>query len=117
MWDEINAQVLKTSLFCSLLKTDYTSRTETPGHSYENNEMQDCMWDEINAQVLPMENDDLLNDNEEMYELEKFDEDLTINLENEGQTFPTPSKPSDSIEDDQPVCNKSQLMIPALMIC
>ena len=106
-------------MFRSLLKTDYPTRTETPGDSYEINEIQDCMWDEIHAHVLPMENNDLLNEDEEMYELEEFDEDLTINLESEGQTFPIPSNPisetSDSADDDQPVCNRSQLTIPALM--
>ena len=74
---------------------------------------------EIHAHVLSMENDDPINDDEEMYELEDIDEDLTINLESKEQTFPIPSKPisetSHSIDDDQPVCNKSQLTIPALM--
>ena len=102
-----------------MLEPDYSTRTETPGVSHENNEIQDCMWDEIHAHVLPMENDDPLNVDEEMYELEEFDEDLTINLESEERTFPIPSKPisetGHSIDDDQPVCNKSQLTIPALM--
>lgn len=115
--DEEYAEI-ETS-FRSLLEPDYPTRTETPGDSYENNEVQDCMFYEIHAHVLPMENDDPINDEEEMYEFEELDKDLTINLESKEQMFPIPSKPisetSHSIDDDQPVCNKSQLTIPALM--
>lgn len=39
------------------------------------------MFYEIYVYVLLMENDDFINDEEEMYEFEEFDEDLIINLE------------------------------------
>jgi len=71
--------------------------------------------------VLLTENDDPNNDDECMYELEEFDDNLTINSQtNEHlQTFPIPSIPvlesSQSTNDDQPDCGKSQLTIPAMM--
>lgn len=77
--------------------------------------------DESHANVLLTENDDPNNDDECMYELEEFDDNLTINSQtNEHlQTFPIPSIPvlesSQSTNDNQPACGKSQLTIPAMM--
>lgn len=116
--DEEYAQI-ETSLFRSLLTADYSKIIESPEESSKKNEIPDCMWDEINADVLPLENDDPLNDDEDMYELEEFDHELTINPESEEQPFPMPSKSisgtSHSTNDEQYVCNKSQLTVPAMM--
>ena len=93
---------------------------ESP-ENYENAEAADCMWDEIHANVLQTENNDPNNDVECMYELEEFDDDLTINSQTDEhlQTFPIPSIPvpesCQSTDDDQPVCGKFQLTIPAMM--
>ena len=93
---------------------------ESP-EDYENYKAADCMWDEIHTNVLLTENDDLDDDDECMYELEEFNDDLTINSQTDEhlQTFPIPSIPvlesNQSTDDDQPVCGKSQLTIPAMM--
>ena len=97
---------------------DHSVVNESPEDD-ENSKATNCMWDEIHA-VLPTENDDL-NDDECMYELEEFDDDLTINSQTDEhlQTFPIPSIPilesSQSTDDDQPICGKSQLTIPVMM--
>ena len=111
---------IEASLFRSLLNADHPVVNESP-EDYENAEAGDCMWDEIHANVLLTENDVPNNDDECMYELEEFDDDLTINSQADEhlQTFPIPSIPvpksSQSTDDDQPVCGKSQLTIPAMM--
>ena len=110
---------IEASLFRSLLNADHSVVNESP-QDYENAEADDCMWDEIHANVLPTENDDQ-NDDDECYDLEEFDDDLTMNSQTGEhlQTFPIPSVPvpesSQSTDDDQPVCGQSQLTIPAMM--
>jgi len=111
---------IEASLFRSLLNADHSVVNESP-EDYENAEAADCMWDEIHANVLLTENDDPNNDDKCMCELEEFDDDLTINSQADEhlQTFPIPSRPvpksSQSTDDDQPVCGKGQLTIPAIM--
>jgi len=102
---------IDASLFCSLLNADHSVVNESP-EDYENAKAADCMWDEIHANVLLTENDDPNDDDECMYELEEFDDEEHL------QTFPIPSIPvpeSSQSTDDQPICGKSQLTIPAMM--
>ena len=109
---------IEASLFRSLLSTNFSTATDNDGRD----ELADCMWDEIHADILPMENNTPPNDEEDIYyELDEFGDELTVNSEGEEvHTFPPiqsklNNETTPSPNDDQPVCNKSQLTIPAMM--